>query len=97
MTAPRPLTARVPVPRRDQDAMADQLPPDAGRRTSDGRTLADAVARLAAEFPGRGVGLVSDTVRQCRRDLDGTPPGAMPELLERSARQRLRCGGPVRG
>jgi len=28
-------------------------------------------------------------VRRCRADLAGSPPGAMPELLERLARQRL--------
>lgn len=57
----------------------------------DGGTVAHAVARLAAEFPGRHVAVVSATVDRCRRDLAGAPPGALPELLERLARQRLRA------
>jgi hypothetical protein len=48
------------------------------------------VARLVAEFPGHHVAVVSATVVRCRRELDGVPPGALPELLERLARQRLR-------
>jgi hypothetical protein len=52
--------------------------------------VVQAVDRLAAEFPTRHRTHVSTTVAQCRRDLDGSPPGAMPELLERLARQRLR-------
>jgi hypothetical protein len=57
---------------------------------ADGGPVPHAVARLAAEFPGRHVAVVSATVVRCRRDLAGAPPGAIPELLERLARQRLR-------
>ena len=71
--------------------MTAQLPLRSETCTSDdGGTVAHTGARLAAEFPDRHVALVSETVRLCRRDLDGAPPGAMPELLERLARQRLR-------
>lgn len=46
--------------------------------------------RLLAEFGA----LVAQTtvtrvVRSCRDDLRGAPPGALPELVERLARQRL--------
>ncbi|MEJ2864759.1 three-helix bundle dimerization domain-containing protein [Actinomycetospora flava] len=52
-----------------------------------------AVARLGAEFPRYPAAVVSAVVASCRRDLDGSPPGAMPELVERLARQRLRTTG----
>lgn len=55
--------------------------------------VAPTVGRLAAEFPDRHVALVSATVRPCLRDLAGAPPGALPELLERLARQRLLDSG----
>lgn len=56
---------------------------------ADGGAVPHAVARLVAEFPERHAAIVSATVATCRRDLDGAPPGALPELLERLARQRL--------
>ena len=50
----------------------------------------DVTERLMAEFEDRlGLQLVSGVVSACRRDLQGTPSGPMPELLERLARQRL--------
>ncbi|MDF2977062.1 MAG: hypothetical protein K0S40_1790 [Actinomycetospora sp.] len=63
--------------------------PDLTGTRRDGGTVPHAVARLVAEFPGRHAAVVSATVTQCRRDLDGAPPHALPELLERLARQRL--------
>ena len=52
--------------------------------------VADAVERLIAEFQGRlGPECVSKAVLACRRDLTGAPAQALPELLERLARQRL--------
>jgi len=33
--------------------------------------------------------VIAAVVRQCRDDLAGSPPGALPELVERLARQRL--------
>ncbi|WP_103382996.1 three-helix bundle dimerization domain-containing protein [Pseudonocardia dioxanivorans] len=49
-----------------------------------------AVARLAGEFAGRvDRGTVRRTVVSCRADLDAAPPPALPELVERLARQRL--------
>jgi len=33
--------------------------------------------------------VIAAVVRQCRDDLKGSPAGALPELLERLARQRL--------
>jgi hypothetical protein len=49
-----------------------------------------AVVRLAEEFSSRvGPHLVVRVVRDCRRDLGGSPVGALPELVERLARIRL--------
>ena len=50
-----------------------------------------AVTRLAEEFgPQVRPQLIVRTVRDCRRDLGGSPVGALPELVERLARYRLR-------
>jgi hypothetical protein len=49
-----------------------------------------AVSRLGPEFDGRvGPQLVVRVVRDCRRELGGSPIGALPELVERLARYRL--------
>jgi hypothetical protein len=49
-----------------------------------------AVARLAEEFSDQlRPQLIVRVVRNCRRDLGGSPIGAMPELVERLARHRL--------
>lgn len=46
--------------------------------------------RLLAEFRWQvDESEVSRVVQRCARDLAGSPAGAMPELVERSARQRL--------
>jgi len=52
--------------------------------------VAAAVARLAPEF-GNQVRptVIVRVVRDCRRELGGSPVGAMPELVERLARYRL--------
>jgi hypothetical protein len=50
----------------------------------------EAVARLAVEFSDRlRPQLIVRVVRNCRRDLGGSPVGALPELVERLARIRL--------
>jgi len=49
-----------------------------------------AVDRLAEEFSDRlRRPLIVRVVRDCRRDLGGSPVGALPELVERLARIRL--------
>ena len=49
-----------------------------------------AVDRLRGEYAGRiRPQLVVRVVRDCRRDLGGSPVGALPELVERLARVRL--------
>jgi hypothetical protein len=54
------------------------------------RSVDQAVARLAAEFSDRlRPQLIVRVVRDCRRDLGGSPVGALPELVERLARIRL--------
>ncbi|MFC5139851.1 hypothetical protein ACFPK1_16540 [Actinomycetospora rhizophila] len=79
----------APLPLHPRPARAGEDAGLAGTR-GDGGTVPHAVARLTAEFPGHHVAVVSATVVRCRRELDGVPPGALPELLERLARQRLR-------
>jgi hypothetical protein len=50
----------------------------------------DAVDRLTEEFSDRlRRQLIVRVVRDCRRDLGGSPVGALPELVERLARIRL--------
>jgi hypothetical protein len=49
-----------------------------------------AVGRLSGEYSGRvGRREVVRVVRESRRDLGGSPVGALPELVERLARYRL--------
>jgi hypothetical protein len=50
--------------------------------------IAEAIERLTPEFVQLSSGMIAGVVRHCRRDLD-TSPTALPELLERLARQRL--------
>jgi hypothetical protein len=60
--------------------------------TVPGESLADVTERLFREFEPRvPLRTIVATVRQCRRDLEatGTPQPALPELVERLARQRL--------
>lgn len=54
------------------------------------RSLADVTERLMAEFGAHAdVSAISRVVLDCRQDLAGAPAGAMPELLERLARELL--------
>ena len=49
-----------------------------------------AVSRLGDEFGGRlDTQVVVRVVRDARRELGGSPVGALPELVERLARYRL--------
>jgi hypothetical protein len=57
-----------------------------------GESLADVTERLFREFEPRvSLRTIVTTVRQCRSDLEraGNPQPALPELIERLARQRL--------
>ncbi|MQA34257.1 three-helix bundle dimerization domain-containing protein [Modestobacter roseus] len=60
-------------------------PPDDG--------VGQAVDRLVREFAGRPPATVTAVVRGARTELSGAPAGALPELVERLARQRLRAAG----
>jgi hypothetical protein len=53
-------------------------------------SVRSAVARLREEFPDVGPRSIVLVVRTCREELRGSPDGALPELVERLARQRLR-------
>jgi hypothetical protein len=54
------------------------------------RSVDLAVARLAEEFADQvGPQVIVKVVTDCRRDLGGSPVGALPELVERLARIRL--------
>jgi hypothetical protein len=55
---------------------------------SEARWVELTVARIAAEFDRDSAG-VRAMVRGCHRDLVGAPAGALPELVERLARQRI--------
>jgi hypothetical protein len=52
--------------------------------------LASVTRRLYADFqPDITMADVRTTIRQCRHDLDVVTDPALPELVERLARQRL--------
>jgi len=53
-------------------------------------SIRSAVARLSHEFPELGPRSIVLVVRTCREELRGSPADALPELVERLARQRLR-------
>ena len=53
-------------------------------------SVCSAVTRLAHEFPELGPRKIVLVVRTCREELRGSPADALPELVERLARQRLR-------
>ena len=52
-------------------------------------SVRSAILRLSREFPDLGPS-ISLVVRTCREELRGSPTDALPELVERLARQRLR-------
>jgi hypothetical protein len=54
-------------------------------------SVRSALTRLSAEFPELGHGSIVLVVRTCREELRGSPNDALPELVERLARQRLRA------
>ncbi len=63
-------------------------------------TTAGVIGRLRGEFEGRiNLAEIARVVLGCRADLTCSPPPALPELIERLARQRLldtppRAGSP---
>ncbi len=62
------------------------------------RSYADVVERLFVEFEGRrSLPVIRAMVHECRAELSCSPEAAMPELLERLARQRLRPALAVLG
>jgi hypothetical protein len=53
-------------------------------------TVADITERLMAEFEDRlTLDVICQVVQGCRADLSCSPPAALPELIDRLARQRL--------
>ncbi|MDP9461767.1 MAG: hypothetical protein M3Q22_16455 [Actinomycetota bacterium] len=54
-------------------------------------SVRSALTRLSVEFPELGDGSIGLVVRTCREELRGSPNDALPELVERLARQRLRA------
>jgi hypothetical protein len=57
-------------------------------------SVRSATTRLAGEFPGLSPRSINLVVRTCREQLRGSPTDALPELVERLARQRLRVALP---
>jgi hypothetical protein len=53
-------------------------------------SVRSAVTRLTQEFPELGPRSITVVVRTAREELRGSPDGALPELVERLARQRLK-------
>ena len=53
-------------------------------------SVRSATVRLAQEFPQLSSRSIVLVVRTCREELRGSPSDALPELVERLARQRLR-------
>jgi hypothetical protein len=53
--------------------------------------ISSAILRLSAEFPDVGRRSIGLVVRTCREELRGSPTDALPELVERLARQRLHA------
>jgi hypothetical protein len=79
--------ARVPSPGANLVVLTGSAATDTVRGAE---SLADAVERLFAEFePKLPMAFVLATVRRCRRELDIISGPALPELVERLARQRL--------
>jgi len=67
------------------------------RREDPGETMTNTliestITRLSAQFPLVSAEVIEATVEMCRADLSGTPPGALPELVERLASWRLSEG-----
>jgi hypothetical protein len=59
-------------------------------------SYADVVERLFAEFGDRlTLPAIVEVVRECHEQLSSVPASALPELLERLARQRLTCTATV--
>jgi hypothetical protein len=54
-------------------------------------SVRSALTRLSAEFPELGHRSIVLVVNTCREELRGSPSDALPELVERLARQRLRA------
>ena len=54
-------------------------------------SVRSALTRLSVEFPELGHGSLVLVVNTCREELRGSPSDALPELVERLARQRLRA------
>jgi hypothetical protein len=53
-------------------------------------SVPDVTERLMAEFGSRvDLAVISQVVLDCHRDLQGSPEAALPELVERLARQYL--------
>lgn len=54
-------------------------------------SVRSAIPRLTQEFPHVGRRSIRLVVHTCREELRGSPAGALPELVERLARQRLQA------
>lgn len=68
---------------------------DVAGTAHDGRSLAETTDRLCSEFAATlDRATVTRVVRSCRRDLRGSPAGALSELVERLARADLADRAP---
>ncbi len=63
---------------------------------SDDRSYADVAARVFRTFHAMyPLPVIIAVLQRCRTDLDSVPAGAMPELWQRLARQRLSALPPA--
>ncbi len=75
---------------RDGEQRSGSAVPSAGAENP--WVITTVIQRLLAEFDDTlDLRMVTRIVRSCLRDLDGVPSAALPELLERSARERVRA------
>ncbi len=71
-------------------AVPPSSPDSSSEQPSSDPAVEQAVQRLRGEYAGRvRPQQVVRVVRESRRDLGGSPVGALPELVERLARYRL--------
>jgi hypothetical protein len=80
----------TPGAHRDGEQRSAAVTPSAAAENR--RMISTVSQRLLAEFDATlDLGVVTRIVASCLRDLDAVPPAALPELLERSARERVRA------
>jgi len=85
------VTADAQDQREPGEPAGDRVGPAEFGQADAGKAVSDVTERLLAEVGSeRDRASIAAVVSDCRADLVNVPPGALPELLERLARQRLQ-------